>query len=435
MSSHIARPPSSSDSSKTFSLASRSLVLTTESDITPYLPSTLTSTSPATLTTLDLSGNTLGPAACAHLAPLLSHQTFLQRVDLHDIFTSRLLSEIPPALSSLLTSLARLPYLGYIDLSDNAFGLNTVAPLVEFLKQHVPLQELILNNNGLGPNAGAQIANALIELARRKREAGGKDGGKEIPLLETIVCGRNRLESGSTAAWSKALTAHKEGMRSVKMVQNGIRPAGIVTLLREGFASCAKLEVLDLQDNTFTKEGSHALAAVLGGWKELRELGIGDCLLGKEGGRAVMKALCDADPKQLSVLRAQFDEIDAKGLEVLVQGLKGGKLPKLRRVELNGNRFSEDDENVEALKEILEERKGDAAEGEWGLDELEDMEEDSEEEEEEGGVDEEEEEEEEEEKKRETVLKDADEEEKQKVALKKDEEVDKLADALGKTEL
>ena len=89
------------------------------------------------------------------------------------------------------------------------------------------------------------------------------------------------------------------------------------------------------------------------------------------------------------------------------------------------------------MKEILEERMGDAVEGEWGLDELEVMEEDSEDDDGDGGDDgkgAEDGDEEEEGKKRETVLRDADEEDNQKVASKKDE-VDQLADVLGKTGL
>jgi Ran GTPase-activating protein 1 len=73
----------------------------------------------------------------------------VQVANFADIFTGRLLSEIPDALTHLLTSLLALPELHTVNLSDNAFGLNTVAPLQPFLSQHVPLQHLILNNNGL----------------------------------------------------------------------------------------------------------------------------------------------------------------------------------------------------------------------------------------------------------------------------------------------
>ncbi|KAI4148882.1 MAG: hypothetical protein LQ340_004896 [Diploschistes diacapsis] len=433
------------NASTTFSLSHRSLKLTSASDIAPHVQPLQASTSH---TTISLNGNTIGPDAASHLAPLLSQQKSLTSIDLGDIFTGRLLSEIPPALSSLLGALLECPRLERVDLSDNAFGLNTVEPLVEFLRQHVPLRELVLNNNGLGPNAGAKIAEALVELAGRKAEAREKDGaGERVPELEMVVCGRNRLESGSAAAWARAYRAHASGMKVVRMAQNGIRPEGVVALLRDGLARCTGLEVLDLQDNTFTVPGSEAMADLVGRWKGLGELGVGDCLLKSRGAFVLAEALAEGGNTQLQTLRMQYAEMDAKGLHKLVAAVQSGALPKLRRVEVNGNRFLEDEEAVVRLREVLQGRRdegGDEAAADeegWGVDELDDMDEDEDEEDvEELGEREEEEEEREDkmeklerEKEREEVLKRADQEEGEKVAQKKDVDVDELADALGRT--
>ena len=411
-------PLDHSDSATHFTLSTSSLRLDTPSDLTPHIQPLLHST---TITSIHLGGNTLGAPACASLAPLLSSQENLESANLADIFTSRLLSEIPPALSSLLTACLKLPKLHTIDLSDNAFGLNTQAPLVEFLKEHVPLRRLILNNNGLGPEAGAKIADALTELAKRKEEA--RKNGRDVPDLETIVCGRNRLESGSMKAWVRAFQSHKH-IKEVRMTQNGIRQEGISLLLREGLKVCTALEILDLQDNTFTFSGAQALAAVIAGWPSLHELGVGDCLLGARGTVVVAEALGKGGNKNLRTLRAQYNEIDTKGAEAIFVAAEKGGLDGLRRVELNGNKFSEDDESVEGLRTLLEKRQEDAGgeEREWGMDELSDLEEDSEEEEDEDEDD----------KEREQMLKDADEEEGREVAEDKDGEVDKLAERLGK---
>ncbi|MCJ1388057.1 hypothetical protein MMC18_000901 [Xylographa bjoerkii] len=417
-----------------FSLSNLSLKLDTAAHLSPHIAPLLT-TPPPPITTLLLNGNTLGVPACEALAPILRSLPTLQTANLADIFTSRLLAEIPPALSALLTALLACPALHTVDLSDNAFGLNTVAPLVAFLKAHVPLRHLVLNNNGLGPHAGALIAEALEALAARKEEA--RRAGREVPDLETIVCGRNRLESGSMAAWAKALRRHP-GVRVVRMTQNGIRQEGIATLLREGLKGCEGLEVLDLQDNTFTMVGSRALAAVVGGWKGLRELGVGDCLLGGKGSVLVFGALARGENKGLRTLRVQFDEVDGRGLGELARAVKGGGLEELRRVELNGNRFAEDDERVVELREVLEGRREAAGEEEgeeWGIDELEDMEseEDEDEEDEDDEKDREEDaEEEEKEMKADSMLKVVDQEENAPVAEKDDAEVDELADALQK---
>ena len=245
--------------------------------------------------------------------PRQSSWTDIQRpqvADFADVFTGRLLSEIPTALSHLLTSLLTLPNLYTVNLSDNAFGLNTQAPLVDFLSQHVPLRHLILNNNGLGPAAGILIADALTALAEKKEAA--RKQGQEVPDLETVICGRNRLENGSMAAWAKAYAAHKK-VKQVKMVQNGIRQEGITHLLTNGLSHSSAIEILDLQDNTFTAMGAKALSNVVGNWKAIKELGIGDCLLSGRGGIALAAALKKGANSKLEVLRLQYNDINAKG--------------------------------------------------------------------------------------------------------------------------
>ncbi len=347
-----------------------------------------------------------------------------------DIFTGRLLNEIPQALSYLLTSLLTLPKLHTINLNDNAFGLNTQAPLVAFLSSHVPLQHLILNNNGLGPHAGILIADALSVLHAKKEEA--RKAGKEVPDLETVICGRNRLENGSMTAWAKAYSLHT-GVKEVKMVQNGIRQEGISHLLTDGLRHARGIKVLDLQDNTFTILGAKALATVAPGWTEIQELGVGDSLLSAKGGVVVANALAKGSNKKLEILRLQYNDITTKGLEAFTKAAQEA-LPALKKIELNGNKFSEEDQSVMVLKELLEERKeklsGDVImEDEWGLDSLSDLEEESDEE------DEEEEEEEEAEELREKLLEEAEEAQEEPVAQDDDEEVDALSSKLAKTEI
>ncbi|KEF63316.1 uncharacterized protein A1O9_01293 [Exophiala aquamarina CBS 119918] len=411
---------------KTFTLAGKGLKLDTKEHLDQHVAPLVESSA---ITHIDLSGNTLGVSACDALAPILSSKATLESADLHDIFTSRLLEEIPPALSSLLTALLECPNLHTIDLSDNAFGLNTKDPLVDFLSKHTPLKHLILNNNGMGPIAGTAIADALTTLAERKAEA--RKSGKDVPDLESIVCGRNRLENGSMAAWAKAYEAHKAGIKSVKMTQNGIRPEGISHLISSGLSACSRLEVLDLQDNTFTLKGSQTLSRALNGWSNLKELGVGDSLLGARGAIKVFEALGAGNNKKVEILRLQFNDINPAGVKALLHAAKGGGLSELRRVELNGNKFEEEDPSVEDLAALLSERKDDKGgdgdpDDHWGLDELDELEgEDSDKEE----VAEEEDEEEE---VREKVVKDADEAENEPVTQKKDQEVDDLAKALDK---
>lgn len=348
--------------------------------------------------------------------------------NLADIFTGRLLNEIPEALSSLLTSILNLPNLNTINLNDNAFGLNTQAPLVAFLAAHVPLQHLYLNNNGLGPHAGILIADALSELHAKKEEA--RKQGQDVPYLETVICGRNRLENGSMTAWARTFSLHNK-VREVKMVQNGIRQEGISHLLSEGLRHASDLRVLDLQDNTFTFQGAKALAKVTPGWTELLELGIGDSLLGNKGGMALAESLAQGKNTKLEILRLQYNEIASRGIKGLAEAAKEA-LPALKKLELNGNKISEEDEAIILLQELFEERKESLGvdvvnEDEWGLDSLSDLEDESEEEEEEDEIEPEE--------RAEKLIKEAEEAQEEPTVQLKDKEVDELAEKLEKTSI
>lgn len=410
--------------SQTFSLASLSLKLDDAASLEPHI-APLKSSSANKITHINLSGNTIGVPAAEALAPLLSSLTSLESANLADIFTSRLLSEIPQALESLLSALLECKKLHTINLSDNAFGLNTQAPLVKYLAKATSLRHLILNNNGLGPEAGKLVSGALTTLAQAKRDA-----GKGEEMLETIVCGRNRLENGSAASWAEALSAHSSCLKEVRLSQNGIRVEGMTAILRLGLKDAKRLQTVDIQDNLLTVPGAQALCEVLPGWMELRELQISDMLIRARGGVLLGETLADGKNKKLEVLRCQYNEVDSKGIKALVDAVGINSLPKLRRVELNGNKFSEDDPAIETLGEILSERKDEAGvEGDsdgWGIDELDELESEDEDEDADADADEEDDEE-------AVVLKHADEAEKENVAQEKDNDVDALADKLGKT--
>jgi Ran GTPase-activating protein 1 len=291
----------------------------------------------------------------------------------------------------------------------------------------------------MGPAAGVLLADALTALAGKKESA--RASGKDVPDLELVICGRNRLENGSMQAWAKAYAANK-GVKTIKMTQNGIRQEGITHLLTHGIAHLSKLETLDLQDNTFTAMGGKALSSVVGNWPALRELGVGDCLLSGRGGVALASALQKGKNKDIEILRLQFNEINAKGLAGLAAAAP--KLPKLRRVEINGNKFDEEDPSIEKLREILDARKEESGEREddeeyWGLDELDELESDDEDEEDsddeakKGSDDEDEGVEVEERAARQLVEEQRAEE--APVAQEKDKKVDDLADVLAKTEI
>lgn len=110
---------------KVFSLEGKVLKLNSAEDINAHIQPLVDNTD---YTEVRFGGNTLGIAASQRLAVVLKNQTCLEAAYLDDIFTGRLLSEIPTALTALLNAILELPNVHTVNLNDNAFGLNTSAP-------------------------------------------------------------------------------------------------------------------------------------------------------------------------------------------------------------------------------------------------------------------------------------------------------------------
>lgn len=60
------------------------------------------------------------------------------------------------------------------------------------------------------------------------------------------------------------------------------------------------LQIIDLNDNTFTEEGSLAMAEVLPDLQDLKVINFGDCLVRSDGARAIAEAIKDGH-RQLEV--------------------------------------------------------------------------------------------------------------------------------------
>ncbi|GAA5944748.1 GTPase-activating protein RNA1 [Sporobolomyces koalae] len=361
-------------SSTVYSLQGLVLKFDTLESIQPYLDQLATVEN---LEEVRFGGNTLGVEACQGVAKVLESKKSLKIADFSDIFTGRLISEIPQSLRALCTALLTLPALVSVDLSDNAFGGRSAEPMLELIANAPALQVLKLNNNGMGPQGGEMIAGALYENAQKAQREGKQSS------LQVLVCGRNRLENGSAPAFAKAFAA-LQTLKEVRMPQNGIRMEGIEAIVT-GLQQCKGLEYLDLQDNTATEKGSRAIAKSLPSWPSLHTLNLSDCLLRPRGGLSIMNTLLASSSPKLATLKLQSNELSAPSILVLAQVIdKFGD--NLQLLELNGNYGQEDDECYVKVREAL--AKHDKEDILDELDELEEFDEDEEEEEEEEEEDE-----------------------------------------------
>lgn len=350
-----------------YSIVGKNLKLTSEEDIASYLEEIQAIEN---LQEIHLGGNTLGVGACQALGKVLKEKKTLKVADFADIFTGRLITEIPDALRALCDSLVDHESLVELDLSDNAFGGRSAEPMVNFLTNNHHFSILKLNNNGLGVTGGKIVADALLaageELVKQNKPS----------KLTTVICGRNRLEDGSAPHWAKAFASHKT-LEEIRMFQNGIRMDGIVAIA-QGLAACKQLKVLDLQDNTATVSGSRGIAAALPHWQDLETLNLSDCLLKPKGGYLILDVLHKGSNKKLNSLQLQYCDLDRKALGHLASAIDSGALSKIEKLEINGNWADEDDDCITKIKSALEKHGHENA-----LDELDEMDPEGEDEEDE----------------------------------------------------
>ncbi|XP_010173372.1 ran GTPase-activating protein 1 [Antrostomus carolinensis] len=336
------------------------------------------------LEALRLEGNTVGVEAAKVIAKALEKKSELKRCHWSDMFTGRLRSEIPPALISLGDALVTAgAQLVELDLSDNAFGPDGVRGFETLLKSPAcyTLQELKLNNCGMGIGGGKILAAALKE-GHRKSSAQGK------PLaLKIFVAGRNRLENDGATALAEAFGIIGT-LEEVHMPQNGINHPGI-TALAQAFAINPLLKVINLNDNTFTEKGAVAMAETLKALRQIEVINFGDCLVRSKGAVAIADAVKEGLHK-LKELNLSFCEIKRDAALTVAEAIEDKA--ELEKLDLNGNCLGE--EGCEQLQEILEGFNMAAVLGSLSDDEGEEEDDEEEEEEEEDEEDEEEEEEE-----------------------------------------
>ncbi|KAI3400063.1 hypothetical protein diail_4601 [Diaporthe ilicicola] len=307
---------------------------------------------------ISFAGSSLGIWAAYALAEALRSKTRLRRADFSNCFKGRGTAEIGPAMDALVSAFLELPSLAAIAFAHNAFGPDVEGPLIRLVRSHTPLQELDITDIGLGPESGVPFAKALRSLADKKKTSSSTGAAP----LRKLLCSRNRLvqddedELFGMREWAAGLAAHPD-LKTLEFGGNGIRRGGMDVLVSEGLARVRGLEELDLQDNIMTSRGGthRALAEAVAGWPRLRVLNLNDSLLGSRGAALLIEALAgvehDSELESLGLVGNNISEANTAALAAAF-----GRLPSLRKLELNTNNFPEDDPGFEALGRLLQER-------------------------------------------------------------------------------
>ncbi|UJR36401.1 hypothetical protein I4U23_029124 [Adineta vaga] len=298
------------------------------------------------LKALRLEGNTINEEAATAIGKALAKHNEVERLIWNDLFTTRLKTEVPPSLikltQGLLTNGSRIVE---INLSDNAFGPIGVKGLETFLSSSAcyTLEELRLNNCGMGSMGGKLLAEALIACHKNSIAAGGKRFA-----LKQFIAGRNRLEIEGSQALAKAFEIIGT-LEVIRMPQNGIRPPGIEALTT-AFLHNRNLRIIDLNDNTITT-AAPKLASVIEKLPKLEIINLESSLIRTRGAIAVARSIVSHKNLQELYLGCNDMHIDG-GLEV-ARSVKN--MSSLKVLDLNGNCFGLD--GIDEIRQVLENKQ------------------------------------------------------------------------------
>lgn len=271
------------------------------------------------ITSIELTSNSIGIPCAKELAARIKNLPNLVNVNYRDIFVSRLKEDLPISLECLMRAIIDKP-IKMLDLSDNALGPAALHSYEFFLKENSTLEELYLENNGLGPERSEEICNVLTS--------------NEKMHLKKLKISRNRMENKGAMALAKTL-ARMKSLEHVEMFQNGIKVEGmkeIVQSLKEN----PNLKIIKINDN-WIKEISLELATVVEGLKDLRIIDVSDSLIGSKNAAVLFKGL--AKDEKLEEIYSNYNEIEKKSNQEEIMNICLG-MSNLKKIELKGNEIN-----------------------------------------------------------------------------------------------
>lgn len=267
---------------------------------------------------IDLSNNSISINVSKQLADKIKNLKSLKIVGFNDIFVSRPKDESTKSLRYFIDALEG-KQIRILNLSDNAFGPIGVSAFDFYLKTTIHLKELILMNNGLGPEGSSSVAEALKSNSNM--------------ALERIRVGRNRLESKGATAFGSFFST-QSSLLEVVIYQNGIKEDGMINLLN-GLTTNKNLEILKINDNSIVGKSADSLVTLLNVLPKLSCLDVSDSKLGNENSLKVVNVLINID--SLNELYFNYNEIEDKESQMQLYELLSKKKQPFKKLEIKGN--------------------------------------------------------------------------------------------------
>ena len=268
------------------------------------------------ITGIDLSENSIGTECAKVLKDPISQLSNLTKVNYRDLFVSRLKEDLPISLKFLMESLLD-KNITYLDLSDNAFGPTAINSFNFFLEKNKSLKELYLENNGLGPEGGEEVANSLLTNNDMK--------------LSLIKINRNRLENKGAKAFSKVFEK-MESLEHIEIFQNGIKEEGMIDIINS-FGKNKNLKVIKINDNLI-KSGAKIFSEIIPTLIHLKILDISDLNLGNSNALLIFKSLSQL--KEIEEIYTNYNEIEKRNTQEEIFNVIL-KMDSLKLIDIKGN--------------------------------------------------------------------------------------------------
>ncbi|CAB4060298.1 RANBP2 [Lepeophtheirus salmonis] len=201
--------------------------------------------------TLTLSGNTIGIEAARALGKALETHPEFRRAHWKDMFTGRMKTEIPPALTHLSNG--------------NNDSQRSISRIGLDQGHATLLKELRLNNTGCGVTGGKHLADLLTKCLDNSTEMGA------ALALRVFVLGRSRQENDGCNSFGQGVQENEE--------------------LGGGCHASKCLKELHMDSNEITEKGGLSIVDAIANKKELTCLSIDSNQFGEDGCKSVLEQL------------------------------------------------------------------------------------------------------------------------------------------------
>lgn len=271
-----------------------------------------------------LSSKSFGEDASKVASERLSKLSNLEVADFSDIISGRPTDEALDVIARLCGAL-HLDKLKELNVSANALGergMRVLTPTLQGCAQNI--ETLVFRTNGFSAESLGLFNDAIgtpprLQALHFESNMSGSKGAIALqPFFE-------RISSFSTLAFR------------FSMVSCRVQPDGCQALAKSLRVMGDRVVFLDLSDCTMKDLGGQELAKTLAHTPNLEELILKDVDFGKQAKKEVASSLDNL--KKLQVLDLSENELNDTVGEILVSKL--AKLSDLKRVELNGNCFSQ----------------------------------------------------------------------------------------------